>query len=108
MHCAALCTRGHQVELAPSRNVDGTFEPGEGMYRGVRVKLVVATELLSQLGGLPTTPGALTGLPPPQVPPSLIPASPAVPTFVRGVSSKGSAWGSRSLSILRGSWVRAD
>ncbi|GFR40643.1 hypothetical protein Agub_g1228 [Astrephomene gubernaculifera] len=35
-----------KVDIAPVLNMDGTFEPGEGVYRGTRVKLVVATELL--------------------------------------------------------------
>ncbi|KAG2494760.1 hypothetical protein HYH03_007005 [Edaphochlamys debaryana] len=48
-----------KVDIAPLRNVDGSYEPGEGLYRGTRVKLVVATELV---GGsikrtLPTSPG---------------------------------------------------
>lgn len=36
-----------QVDVPPVRNVDGSFEPGEGTYKGNRVKLVVATELMS-------------------------------------------------------------
>ncbi|GFR40645.1 hypothetical protein Agub_g1230 [Astrephomene gubernaculifera] len=38
-----------KVDIAPVLNMDGTFEPGEGVYRGTRVKLVVATELLSEV-----------------------------------------------------------
>ncbi|PNH11109.1 Atrial natriuretic peptide receptor 1 [Tetrabaena socialis] len=34
------------VDISPTRNMDGTWEPGEGIYRGTRCKLVVATELL--------------------------------------------------------------
>lgn len=33
--------------MHPLRKLDGTFEPGEGTYRGARVKLVVAVELMA-------------------------------------------------------------
>ncbi|KXZ49839.1 hypothetical protein GPECTOR_19g290 [Gonium pectorale] len=44
-----------QVDLPPFRQPDGTFEAGEGTYRGTRVKLEVAAELLA-----PLMPGAVT------------------------------------------------
>ncbi|GLC39364.1 hypothetical protein PLESTM_000887900 [Pleodorina starrii] len=46
-----------QVDVAPQRNMDGSFEPGEGMYRGARIKLVVATELLAAAAPRPMSMG---------------------------------------------------
>ncbi|GFR51221.1 hypothetical protein Agub_g13595 [Astrephomene gubernaculifera] len=40
---------GIKVDIQPVLYKDGTSEPGEGVYRGSRVTLVVATELLQQL-----------------------------------------------------------
>ncbi|GLI69601.1 hypothetical protein VaNZ11_014264 [Volvox africanus] len=45
-HSVELLLDDIQVDIQPHINSDGSCEPGEGMYRGTRVKLVVANELL--------------------------------------------------------------
>ncbi|GIL47944.1 hypothetical protein Vafri_4674, partial [Volvox africanus] len=45
-HSVELLLEDIQVDIQPHINSDGSCEPGEGMYRGTRVKLVVANELL--------------------------------------------------------------
>ncbi|PNH03020.1 Atrial natriuretic peptide receptor 1 [Tetrabaena socialis] len=56
-----------KVDVPPLHHVDGSYEAGEGVYRGARVKLVVLTELMGPRGGAGGAPPPRAGSGPPGV-----------------------------------------